>query len=70
MNATVPVAGIGSGSCWEDPSEKGKYIINYSEDINGNPYGTGAVFDRNLHPKMQLVPMLARFTTRLKRAGV
>lgn len=39
MNRSVPVAGIGSGSCWEDPSTKGKYIINYSEDIKGNPYG-------------------------------
>ena len=26
MNKSIPVAGIGSGSCWEDPSQKGKYV--------------------------------------------
>ena len=39
FNASIPVAGIGSGSCWEDPSEEGKYIINYSENIDDSPFG-------------------------------
>ena len=39
FNDSIPVAGIGSGSCWEDPSRKGKYIINYSENIPGADVG-------------------------------
>ena len=39
MNASHPVAGIGSGSVWESPTVKGLYVINYSEDIKGNPFG-------------------------------
>ena len=54
-NRSVPVAGIGSGSCWESLTEKGKYVINYSENIKGTPFGQQIRFSysydlRTWHP--------------------
>ena len=55
-----PVAGIGSGSAWAVPGKKGKYVINYSTNKQGDQYGQEISFSSaNLACTVWCLPLAA-----------